>query len=199
MKHNNSLSTGHFKKTSLKYKTWFGQAIQKRIRREKRQEAAKKIAPTNVELLRPVVRCNSRRYNINQRLGRGFSIVEVTQAGLTVKEARELGIAVDIKRYTKSVESLTLNVERIKEYLSKITVYESKSEALEAGAVQHKAAILPVIKKKPTIDSIPASEVKNEATACTEMYRLREETIRKKSLKERRGTLRPLDPRLRSK
>lgn len=198
MKHNNALSTGHFRKTSLKYKTWFAQPIQKKIRRERRQEKAQKIAPANVKVLRPVVRCNSRRYNINQRLGRGFSIVEVMQAGLTVKEARQMGISVDPKRYTRSEESLNLNVERIKEYLSKTTVYESKKEALENGAVQYKSTILPISKKKPVIESIPASQVVNQAAACDEMYKLREETIRKKSLKERRGLLKPLNPKLRS-
>ncbi|KAI5192746.1 large subunit ribosomal protein L13e [Nematocida minor] len=195
MKHNNALTTGHFKKTSLRYKTWFDQPIQKRLRKEKRQQKAKQIAPTNVELLRPAVRCNSRRYNIKERLGRGFSFAEIVQAGLTAKEARQLGISVDPRRYTRSEESLDLNVSRIKNYLSKITVYESKREAIESGAVQHKTAIMPIEKKKPVIGSMPASEVQNQATACDEMFRLREERIRKRSLKERLGLLKPLNPK----
>lgn len=194
MKHNNALTTGHFRKSSLKYKTWFHQPIQKRIRKEKRQEKARKIAPMNVKLLRPVVRCNSRRYNIKERLGRGFSFAEINQAGLEAKEARELGISVDPKRYTRSEESLELNVSRIKEYLSKITVFETKKEAISSGLVQHKTTIMPIEKKKPTIQSIPLSEVENKS-ACDEMFRLREERIRKRSLKQRLGLLKPLNPK----
>ncbi|EIJ89583.1 large subunit ribosomal protein L13e [Nematocida parisii] len=195
MKHNNALSTGHYKKTSLRFKTWFHQPIQKKLRSQIRKEKAQKIAPMNVELLRPIVRANSRRYNIKQRLGRGFSIVEVMQAGLDVKKARQLGISVDMKRYTRSVESLNLNVERIKEYLSKITVYETKKEAIEAGAVQHKTTIMPIEKKKIVIESMPLSEVKPEVSACDEMFKLREETIRMKSWKEKHGLLKPLNPK----
>lgn len=189
MKHNNALSTGHFRKTSLRYKTWFGQAIRRKIRKEKREEKAKLIQPMNVKLLRPIVRCNTRRYNMKERLGRGFSFAEITAAGLTDIKARELGIAVDPRRYNYSEEGVERNVERIKEYLSKTKVYNSVKEAKEAGSVQYKGTILPLQKKAPVIESIPLSEVDSTPRACNQINTLRNECIRKRAKKERMGIL----------
>ncbi|KAI5184271.1 large subunit ribosomal protein L13e [Nematocida homosporus] len=190
MKHNHALSTGHFRKTSLRYKTWFKQPIQKRIRRERRLEKAKKIAPMNVEQLRPVVRCNSRRYNIKERLGRGFSFAEVSAAGLTATQARELGIAVDGRRYSYSEEGVARNVARIKEYLSKTTVFASMKEARESGMEQHRGVIMPAVRAKPVIEFVPRSEVVAEATACATMNALRNECISRRASKEKSGLLR---------
>ncbi|KAI5192847.1 large subunit ribosomal protein L13e [Nematocida sp. AWRm77] len=190
MKHNNALTTGHFKKTALMYKLWFKQPIQKRIRKERRQEKARRIAPCNVETLKPVVMCLSRRYNMKERLGRGFSLGEIKCAGITPDFARKHGIAVDTRRYNNSEEGVERNVQRIKEYLANIQIFESRPEAKSAGVTQHKGVIMPVEKKKPVIESMSISEVKAELGACEQMNRLRDECIKKRTLKERRGTLR---------
>ncbi|OAG29506.1 large subunit ribosomal protein L13e [Nematocida displodere] len=189
MKHNNALSTGHFKKSSLKYKLWFDQPIQKKIRRERRQEKAKKISPRNVEMLKPAVRCLSNRYNTKMRLGRGFSFAEVLGAGLTANKARRLGIAVDPRRHNYSEEGVQRNIERIKEYLAKTTVYKNVAEAKTAEAVQHKSVILPLSKARPQIEGVPRSEVKSEVGTAEKMVSLRNECIKKRSLKARSGLL----------
>lgn len=187
MKHNNALTTQHFKKTSLRYKTWFHQPVQKRLRKERRQEKAKQIFPMNFQTLKPVVRCPSRRYNMKERLGRGFSLAEITKAGLTIQKARELGIAVDIRRYTYSEEGLERNVSRIKEYLSKIKVYGSKAEAEADNAVQFKGQIMPALPKKPLIIAVPKDQVVSEESACNRMYALRNECLKKQVRKARLG------------
>lgn len=189
MKHNNALSTGHFKKTSLKYKLWFKQPIQKRIRKERRAEKARRIAPCNVEKLLPIVRCGSRRYNMKERLGRGFSLTEIKEAGITPEHAKQHGIAVDARRHSYSEEGVARNVARIKEYLANIQVFETRQEAKDVGVTQHKGTIMPIQKKKPVVGSMHISEVKAEMGACDLMNKLRNECIKKQSLKERRGTL----------
>merc|ERR1712037_241467 len=47
--------------------------------------------------LRPVVRCQTARYNIRVRAGRGFTADELKGAGFSVREARQLGIAIDLR------------------------------------------------------------------------------------------------------
>merc|ERR1712131_499738 len=66
-------------------------------------------------LLRPAVHCPTQRYNMRLRAGKGFTPAEVKAAGWTVREARQFGVAVDIKRRNRSVEGLQANVQRIKE------------------------------------------------------------------------------------
>lgn len=48
------------------------------------------------------------------RSGRGFSRKELSEAGLTVNEARSIGLVVDLRRRTAYSE----NVEAIKQYLA---------------------------------------------------------------------------------
>lgn len=83
------------------------------------QAAAIAPRPTGGDL-RPAVRCPTQRYNIRVRPGRGFTPVELKAAGWTVREARQLGVAVDLRRHNKSVEGLQANVQRLKEYRSKV-------------------------------------------------------------------------------
>merc|ERR1712141_162465 len=76
---------------------------------------------------RPAVRCPSQRYNIRVRAGRGFTPSELKGAGMTVRDARQLGVAVDLRRKNKSVEGLQANVPRLKEYKAKLIVFPRKS------------------------------------------------------------------------
>ncbi|CAM9501891.1 unnamed protein product, partial [Discosporangium mesarthrocarpum] len=67
------------------------------------------------------------QYNSKVRLGRGFSLEELKEAGVSKKVALTVGIAVDPRRTNKSEESFTANVQRLKEYRSKLIIFPRKS------------------------------------------------------------------------
>ncbi|MCX8193345.1 MAG: ribosomal protein L13e [Nitrososphaeria archaeon] len=58
---------------------------------------------------------------LRQRIGRGFSINEVKVVGLTIREARRLGLYIDERRRSKRDE----NIEILRNYLSSIRRLES--------------------------------------------------------------------------
>lgn len=121
---NRVIPNAHFHKDWQKYiKTWFDQPARKKRRNQKRVEKAKRIAPRPLKKLRPVVRCPTARFNMRQRLGRGFTIEELKAAAISPKVAQTIGIAVDKRRKNKSVESLQQNVQRLKEYKSKLILF----------------------------------------------------------------------------
>ncbi|RZF41499.1 hypothetical protein LSTR_LSTR000213 [Laodelphax striatellus] len=168
-KGNNMIPNAHFHKDWQRYvKTWFNQPARKYRRRQNRIKKAKAIAPRPVKgPLRPIVRCPSIRYHTKVRIGRGFTLDEVKGAGLSRGFARSIGIAVDVRRRNKSVESLQQNVQRLKEYQSKLILFPThpnkklkkdkapkKGEATEEQrkmAVQLKTPLMPI--KKPAIRS----------------------------------------------
>ncbi|MGV9103144.1 MAG: ribosomal protein L13e [Candidatus Thorarchaeota archaeon] len=51
----------------------------------------------------------------DRRSGRGFSRGELSEAGLTVNEARSIGLVVDLRRHTQYSE----NVEAIEQYIER--------------------------------------------------------------------------------
>lgn len=121
---NRVIPNAHFHKDWQRYiKTWFDQPARKKRRHQKRVEKAKRIAPRPIKKLRPIVRCPTARFNMRQRQGRGFTIEELKAAGISPKVAQTIGIAVDKRRKNKSVESLQQNVQRIKEYRSKLILF----------------------------------------------------------------------------
>merc|ERR1711881_90748 len=134
-KRNNILGNAHFHKDwKRRVRTWFNQPARKAARAAARKEKAAAIAPRPVGGdLRPVVRCPTQRYNIRVRAGRGFTADELKAAGWTVREARQLGVAVDKRRRNKSVEGLQANVQRLKEYRSKLIVFPRKAGAPKKG------------------------------------------------------------------
>lgn len=76
----------------------------------KRAAKAAAVAPRPTGgLLRPAVHCPTIKYNAKVRLGRGFSIEELKGAGISPKFAKTIGIAVDNRRFNKSVESLQVS------------------------------------------------------------------------------------------
>merc|ERR1719423_284099 len=58
-------------------KTWFNQPARKVRRRNARAAKAVAVAPRPLKTLRPVVRCPTLRYNIKERIGRGFTLKEL--------------------------------------------------------------------------------------------------------------------------
>jgi len=134
-KRNQMLPNAHFKKDWQRYvKTWFNQPARKIRRSKARVEKARKIAPRPVGgALRPIVHCQTFKYNTRVRAGRGFTLDELRTAGVNPKEAPTIGIAVDFRRRNKSVESLQLNVQRLKEYKSKLILFPKKASAPKKG------------------------------------------------------------------
>merc|ERR1712111_292918 len=87
---------------------------------------AAQVAPRPLKTLKPVVRCPTLKYNIKTRVGRGFTLAELKDAGMSKKEAQTIGISVDVRRHNRSVEALQLNVQRLKEYKAKLILFPSR-------------------------------------------------------------------------
>ncbi|NWR22292.1 RL13 protein, partial [Emberiza fucata] len=114
--------------------TWFNQPARKLRRRKARQAKARRIAPRPVAgPIRPIVRCPTIRYHKKVRAGRGFSLEELKLAGINKKFARTIGISVDPRRRNKSTESLQANVQRLKEYHSKLILFPRKPAMPKKG------------------------------------------------------------------
>merc|ERR1739844_863784 len=177
MKHNNVLPNAHFKKDwQNRVKTWFNQPGRKKSRRVARQKRALKLAPRPAAgLLRPSVRCPTFKYNTKIRMGRGFSFEELKTAGINPKYAQTIGIAVDHRRKNRSTESVQVNVQRLKEYRSKLILFPHKAgdgvngvqesgEDAAAAAVQLPGKILPLVSSKPeTRGRVITEEEKNSS------------------------------------
>ena len=133
-KHNNAIQKNHFRKHWQKWvKTWFNQPGRKRRRLDNRRSKAAAMAPRPLKKLRPSVRCPTQRYNMRVRLGKGFTLEEVRQAGLNKHFARTIGISIDHRRTNKSAESLQRNVARLKAYLEKLVVLPRKEGQPKKG------------------------------------------------------------------
>lgn len=155
---NRVVPNAHFHKDWQRYiKTWFDQPARKKRRHQKRVEKAKRIAPRPLKKLRPVVRCPTIRFNMRQRLGRGFTIEELRAAGVSPKVAQTIGIAVDKRRKNRSVESLQQNVQRLKEYKSKLILFPINRKKPKKGdsteqecrlAQQLTGDVMPVVKAR---------------------------------------------------
>uniref|UniRef100_A0A8C2GVS2 60S ribosomal protein L13 n=1 Tax=Cyprinus carpio TaxID=7962 RepID=A0A8C2GVS2_CYPCA len=132
---NGMILNPHFHKDWQKrVRTWFNQPARKIRRRKARQAKARRIAPRPVSgPLRPAVRCPTIRYHTKIRAGRGFTLEELKAAGINKKVARTIGIAVDPRRRNRSTESLQANVQRLKEYRSKLIIFPRKASAPKKG------------------------------------------------------------------
>ncbi|CAD7963747.1 unnamed protein product [Amoebophrya sp. A120] len=131
---NNVIPNNHFRKWWQKYvRTWFNQAGRKKSRRTAREAKKAAIAPRPLGLLRPAVHPPTVRYNFKLRAGRGFTLEELKKAGIPRKQAQTIGVAVDHRRKNKSQESLDLNADRLKEYMSKLMIMPRKAKAPKKG------------------------------------------------------------------
>ena len=124
--------------------TWFNQRVRKIRRRKARQAKARRIAPRPASgPIRPIVRCPTVRYHTKVRAGRGFSLEELRVAGIHKKMARTIGISVDPRRRNKSTESLQANVQRLKEYRSKLILFPRKPSAPKKGDSSADRTLMP--------------------------------------------------------
>mmetsp|Transcript_19695 Transcript_19695/g.28990 ORF Transcript_19695/g.28990 Transcript_19695/m.28990 type:complete len:209 (-) Transcript_19695:39-665(-) len=133
VKHNNVIPNIHCHKKylassrgPLKVRLSLNQATKKKSRRIARAAKAAAIAPRPLKKLRPAVHCPTQKYNSKVRLGRGFSLAEIKEAGLTARFAQTIGIVVDHRRVNKSQEGKAANVERIKAYMAKLILFPKK-------------------------------------------------------------------------
>ncbi|KAL6122454.1 RpL13 [Nucleospora cyclopteri] len=157
MKRNNALPNNHFKKTAKRVKTWLDQPARAVRRRKARAIKAKSVFPAPVHKLRPVVRCCTLRYNKNERLGKGFTAEECKAAGIEFLYARTIGISVDLRRKNMNMETFNGNVQRLKEYMSKITIYKNSKEVGKIKQVKGK--LMPIEKKEKVVELIKKTEI----------------------------------------
>ena len=161
-------------------------------------EKAKAIAPRPVAgLLRPVVHCQTIRYNAKVRAGRGFTLDELKAAGVNKKQARSIGIAVDHRRKNRSQEGLQANVLRLKEYRSRLILFPRKKSAPKKGdstpaemevATQLRGPVMPIKQahSDTTARVITEEEKKQSAFQTMRMYRANQKLVgvREKRAKE---------------
>uniref|UniRef100_A0A5S6R2U4 60S ribosomal protein L13 n=1 Tax=Trichuris muris TaxID=70415 RepID=A0A5S6R2U4_TRIMR len=146
-----------------------------RRRRIRRVIKARRIAPRPARgPLRPVVRCPTIRYNQKQRLGRGFSLQELKAAGISKKMAPTIGISVDHRRRNKSLESMQQNVQRLKEYRSKLILFPRKMDKPRKGdstaeecklAEQLKGVLMPIRRTIPREKARPITRQEKKFSA----------------------------------
>ncbi|XP_067854128.1 large ribosomal subunit protein eL13 [Heptranchias perlo] len=181
---NGMILNPHFHKDWQKrVRTWFNQPARKVRRRKARLVKARRIAPRPVAgPLRPVVRCPTVRYHTKVRAGRGFSLEELKAAGINRRVARTIGIAVDHRRRNKSTESIQCNVQRLKEYRSKLIIFPRKASAPKKGdssseeikvATQLTGPVMPIknVYKKEKARVISEDEKNFKAFASLRMAR----------------------------
>jgi len=190
VKHNNVVPNGHFKKHWQNYvKTWFDQPARKTRRRIARQKKAVKIFPRpTAGPLRPVVHCQTLKYNMKTRTGRGFTLEELKVAGIPKKWAPTVGIAVDHRRKNRSLEGLQSNVQRLKEYKAKLVIFPRRPGKFKSGdsaaeelssSTQVQGEYMPITKEKPVVNLV---KVTDEMKAFKAYQKLRVERTNQRHL-----------------
>lgn len=159
-KRNQMIPNAHFHKDwQRNVKTWFKQPMRKRRRRLARVAKAAAVAPRPLAgLLRPAVHCPTARYNMKLREGKGFTLHELKQAGIPKKVAPTIGIAVDHRRQNRSVESIQRNVQRLKEYRSRLILFPKNRNKPKAGDAKAEELKLATQLMDSTIMPFPRSD-----------------------------------------
>lgn len=135
VKHNNAIQKIHLRKHWGRFvKTWFNQAARKTRRQNIRKEKAAAVFPRPADKLRPSVRCQTQRYNMKVKQGKGFTLEELKSVGLNAHFAQTIGIAVDYRRRNKCQESLEANKKRLSAYLSKLVLFPKNENAPKTNA-----------------------------------------------------------------
>uniref|UniRef100_A0A2I3SBA7 Large ribosomal subunit protein eL13 n=1 Tax=Pan troglodytes TaxID=9598 RepID=A0A2I3SBA7_PANTR len=172
--------------------TWFNQPTRKIRRLRALQAKAHRIGPRHASgPIRPIVRCTSPslpapvvRYHTEAPVGRGFSLEELRVAGIHKKVAQIVGIAVDPRRRNKSIA----NVQRLKEYLSKLIFFLRNSAEELKLATQLTGPVMPTRnvykKEKARIVTEEEKNVKAFASLCMARANARLFGIRAKRAKE---------------
>lgn len=200
VRHNNVIPNGHWKKKwQFRVRTWFNQPARKLRRRKARAEKAKALFPRPAAgPLRPVVRGQTIKYNSKQKLGRGFSLEELKEAGIPRKLAPTIGISVDHRRRNRSLESLQENVARLKAYKSNLVVFPrhrnaKKPKAMDNGspeaaatASQAKGVVMPITKAPVTLEKVAITAAMKAAPAYAKV-RLERMNVRMAGIRAKRA------------
>ena len=197
VRHNNMIHNVHLKfDWQDKVKTWYNQPGRKHRRRVLRKKKAALVFPNPTHKLRPVVRGQTNKYNTKIKLGRGFTVKELKEAGIRgLSYARSLGIAIDLRRKDTSKETLDLNAGRIKEYLSRMILYprkenkpEKKPQVAEATAEKLKSADAQVQNTLKGVIELPKKEAGYSFEAITdEMKKKNAYQTQRKEIKTAKG------------
>ncbi|KAI3751884.1 hypothetical protein L2E82_22975 [Cichorium intybus] len=189
VKHNNVIPNGHFKKHWQNYvKTWFNQPARKTRRRNARQAKAVKVFPRPAGQLRPQVHCQTLKYNMKLREGRGFSLEELKGAGIPKKLAPTIGIAVDHRRRNRSLEGLQANIQRLKTFKAKLVIFPRRARKTKAGdstpeelasATQIQGPVLPIVREKAAVELV---KITDEMKSFNAYSKLRVERTNKRHL-----------------
>ncbi|KAK6294569.1 hypothetical protein J4Q44_G00353990 [Coregonus suidteri] len=144
-----------------------------------------RLADEGAHLVQPACKEDSQAkgpYHTKVRAGRGFTLEELKAAGIHKKTARTIGISVDSRRRNRSSESLQANVQRLKEYRSKLILFPRKASAPKKGdsteeelkmATQLSGAVMPIknVHKKEKARVISEDEKNFKAFASLRMAR----------------------------
>ncbi|KAL8543906.1 hypothetical protein ACS0TY_004454 [Phlomoides rotata] len=153
MKHNNVILNGYFRKH------WQNYPARKTRQRIARQKKAIKIFPRpTAGPLRPIFHCQTLKYNMKVRAGKGFSLKELKAAGIA-KNLPQLLVSLLIV--------VVINVQRLKTYKAKLVVFSRCACKVKAGdsspeelatATQVMGPSLPIVHKKPTVELVKVSK-----------------------------------------
>jgi large subunit ribosomal protein L13e len=113
------------------------------------------------------------------RGGRGFTLQELKQVGIRRKEALGLGIKVDHRRKNRSVEGLELNVQRLKEYQSRLILLK-KGEQADQVSIK---TVLPIVNVKEQ----PAAQVLGDVMEAYKTLRKARSDKKLKGKREQRA------------
>jgi len=182
-KGNNALLKNHFSKDwQNRVRTWFNQPARKIRRRDARENKARQIFPRPVQgPLRPVVRPPTVRYNSKVRFGRGFTLEELKGAQVNRHLALSIGIAVDHRRRNKSEKSYKTNVQRLKEYKTKLILFPRDKKHPKTGdsteditkAHQEVGTLLPIRARAVKLEVINKSDINPKLSAFTALRKAR--------------------------
>lgn len=112
----------------------------KKLRAQKREAKAAAVSPRPLDKLRPVVLGMTRKYSSKVRIGRGFTLAELKEAGLTAAFAQTVGIAVDHRRHNKNAETMGANIARLNEYKKKLILFPAKEGKFKKGLIPDSTA-----------------------------------------------------------
>jgi large subunit ribosomal protein L13e len=199
-KHNNAIQRNHFHKDwQNRVKTWFDQPARKKRRRNARIAKAARVFPRPAAgPLRPIVHAPTIRYNAKVRLGRGFSLDELKEAKIARQFAQTIGIAVDHRRKNKSEKSFKTNVQRLKEYKTKLVLFPRNLKKPKAGeatkeqkakAQQQIGDVLPYHAPAAKLQTVKAKDLDAKVSAYATLRKARSDArlvgVREKRKKQK--------------